>query len=173
MPREWVTDTGVEQGRASRPWCISWLHNLWVSPGEMRSRESHAECSARQSDHRQAVLVSLLKNFPAGLLKHHRLVFKLESCRPQLCLEWISALMWVRVADSDMKGAFSPPTLATLLFPQWLERTNWVANKKASDPGFLNSEFLTNMCVLVTQLWWTLCDPVGYSPPGSSVHGIL
>ena len=29
------------------------------------------------------------------------------------------------------------------------------------------------MCVLVTQLCPTLCDPVDYSPPGSSVHGIL
>ena len=37
------------------------------------------------------------------------------------------------------------------------------------------------MCVLVTQLRVTLCDPLGcslpgsldYSPPGSSVHGIL
>ena len=26
---------------------------------------------------------------------------------------------------------------------------------------------------LVTQSCPTLCDPVGYSPPGSSVHGIL
>ena len=29
------------------------------------------------------------------------------------------------------------------------------------------------MCVLVTQLCLTLCDPVHRSPPGSSVHGIL
>ena len=27
------------------------------------------------------------------------------------------------------------------------------------------------MCVLVTELCPTLCDPVNYSPPGSSVHG--
>ena len=27
--------------------------------------------------------------------------------------------------------------------------------------------------VLVTHLCPTLCDPVDYSPPGSSVHGIL
>ena len=27
--------------------------------------------------------------------------------------------------------------------------------------------------VLATQSCLTLCDPVGYSPPGSSVHGIL
>ena len=30
------------------------------------------------------------------------------------------------------------------------------------------------MCVcLVTQLCLTLCDPMDYTPPGSSVHGIL
>ena len=26
---------------------------------------------------------------------------------------------------------------------------------------------------LVTQSCWTLCDPMNFSPPGSSVHGIL
>ena len=29
------------------------------------------------------------------------------------------------------------------------------------------------MCVLVTELCPTRCDPVNYSPPGSSVHGIF
>ena len=29
------------------------------------------------------------------------------------------------------------------------------------------------MCVLVTQLCPTLCDPMDSNPPGSSVHGIL
>ena len=32
---------------------------------------------------------------------------------------------------------------------------------------------MTNQCVLVIQLCPTLCDPMDYSPPGSSVHGIL
>lgn len=116
-------------GWASRPWCISWLHNLWVSPGEMRFRESHAECEASVWITDRQCLYPFSK-FPRGLLKHHRLVFKLESWEAQLCLEWISALMWIRVADSDMKGAFSPPTLASIVISQWLERTNWVANKK-------------------------------------------
>ena len=30
-----------------------------------------------------------------------------------------------------------------------------------------------SLCVLVTQLCPTLCDPMDYSPPGSSVHGIF
>ena len=29
------------------------------------------------------------------------------------------------------------------------------------------------MCVLVAQLYLTLCDPMDCSSPGSSVHGIL
>ena len=29
------------------------------------------------------------------------------------------------------------------------------------------------MCMLVTQLCLTLCDPIDYTPPGSSVHRIL
>ena len=29
------------------------------------------------------------------------------------------------------------------------------------------------VCVIVTQSFMTLYDPMGYSPPGSSVHGIL
>ena len=42
-----------------------------------------------------------------------------------------------------------------------------------------NSSFLRNMippkylCVLVTQLYPTLCNPMDCSLPGSSVHGIL
>ena len=32
---------------------------------------------------------------------------------------------------------------------------------------------IVNVNVLVTQLCLTLCDPMGCSPPGSSVHGIL
>ena len=34
------------------------------------------------------------------------------------------------------------------------------------------STFNWNVCVCV-QLWLTLCKPMDYSPPGSSVHGIL
>ena len=29
------------------------------------------------------------------------------------------------------------------------------------------------MCVLVAQLCLTRCDPMDYSPPGTSVHGLL
>ena len=33
--------------------------------------------------------------------------------------------------------------------------------------------YLFGMCVLVTQSYLTLCDPMNCSPPSSSVHGIL
>ena len=32
---------------------------------------------------------------------------------------------------------------------------------------------LWGLCMLVTQLYPTLCDPMGCGPPGSSVHGIF
>ena len=35
------------------------------------------------------------------------------------------------------------------------------------------SHFILSCCVLVAQSCPTLCDPMDYSPPGSSVHGIL
>ena len=35
------------------------------------------------------------------------------------------------------------------------------------------SFYLLILKVLVTQSCLTLCDPMDYSPPGSSVHGIL
>ena len=46
------------------------------------------------------------------------------------------------------------------------------------EPGFFDNQhcdFLITLHVLclVTQLCPTLCDPTDYSPPGSSVHGIL
>ena len=39
---------------------------------------------------------------------------------------------------------------------------------------FFNFMHYQGLCeVLVAQLCLTFCDPMGYSPPGSSVHGIL
>ena len=44
-----------------------------------------------------------------------------------------------------------------------------IFNAKAGGEGNLN----VSVCVLVAQSCPTLCDPMDYSPPGSSVHGIL
>ena len=53
-----------------------------------------------------------------------------------------------------------------LFFPQ-LFRINLIGTCSGKCQG----KFLVFM--LVAQLWTTLCDPMEYSPPGSSVHGIL
>ena len=45
--------------------------------------------------------------------------------------------------------------------------------KSAYDNFFPFLFILMSVCVLVTQLCPTLCDPMDYSPPGFSVHGIL
>ena len=37
----------------------------------------------------------------------------------------------------------------------------------------LNINYINNVCVLVAQSCPALCDTMGCSPPGSSVHGIL
>ena len=37
----------------------------------------------------------------------------------------------------------------------------------------MSVNLIVAVIVLVAQLCPTLCDPVDYSPPGSSVHGIL
>ena len=37
---------------------------------------------------------------------------------------------------------------------------------------FLHSNIPPCLCVLGAQLGWALCDPMDYSPPGSSVHGL-
>ena len=61
--------------------------------------------------------------------------------------------------------ALSAPRAISLFSPQ----------HETSSPGEMATDSLglTNTCVLVTQLGPTFCDPVGYSPPGSSVHGIF
>ena len=46
--------------------------------------------------------------------------------------------------------------------------------RKSKSDIYLPSESLQPAwCVLVAQLCPTLCDPMDYSPPGSSVHGML
>ena len=44
----------------------------------------------------------------------------------------------------------------------WTQLSNWTTMR-----------LMSTMYALVTQSCLTLCDPVGYSPPGSSVHGIF
>ena len=70
-----------------------------------------------------------------------------------------------------LKQAFIP-----LLSPQW-----WIQGSYSFAPAASLSFFrqliivwhATHVCVLVAQLCSTLCSPMGCSPPGSSVCGIL
>ena len=79
--------------------------------------------------------------------------------------------------------ASSPPSLATIKSPLGMPRT---LRKlfKILDPGSpfkgcslprkgMDVRPLLSPCVCFAQSCPTLCDPMGYSPPGSSVHGIL
>ena len=78
--------------------------------------------------------------------------------------------------------ASSPSPLATIMSPQaWPEPCE---NFKILDPGFpfkgcslprerMDVRPLFRSCVCLAQSCLTLCDPMDYSPPGSSVHGIL
>ena len=53
---------------------------------------------------------------------------------------------------------------------------NWVTNTLTRTQFYLLSQCFSKVSeldVLVTQLCLTVCHPMDYSPPGSSVHGIL
>ena len=60
----------------------------------------------------------------------------------------------------------------------FLERIlEWVAISSSNNswyilPNFSPEHTVTDLVVLVVQSYQTLCDPMNYSPPGSSVHGI-
>ena len=47
------------------------------------------------------------------------------------------------------------------------------SKKKKIKPSTLFPRVFKNMCVLVAQTCLPLCDPMDFSPPGSSVHGII
>ena len=54
--------------------------------------------------------------------------------------------------------------------------TSWIAGPTLGLPTTglaVRATMLLRACVLSCLLWPTLCSPVGWSPPGSSVHGIL
>ena len=75
-------------------------------------------------------------------------------------------LCWVFVAVHRLRG-FSCPKACRILVPQ--------LGIKPGSPA-LEGGFLTigpPVKVIVAQLCLTLCYPMDYSPPGSSVHGIL
>ena len=75
---------------------------------------------------------------------------------------WVRSLDWEDSLEEGM--APCPSVLAWKIV--WSEepgglKLNWV------------TEHLRWMCAKLLQSCLTLCDPMDYSPPGSSVHGIL
>ena len=51
--------------------------------------------------------------------------------------------------------------------------TNYPEKALVIRPGVLVTSLVLNVLCSVAQLCPTLCNPMDYSPPGSSVHGIL
>ena len=52
-------------------------------------------------------------------------------------------------------------------------KTYFNVSKKKKKPSTLFPGVFRNMWVLVAQSCLTLCDPMDFSPPGSSVHGTI
>ena len=65
--------------------------------------------------------------------------------------------LWETVKDREAWHA-----VVDGLSKSWTQLSNWTT-----------MWFLSTVYALVTQSWLTLCDPMGCSPPGSSVHGIF
>ena len=66
----------------------------------------------------------------------------------------------------------SSPSLPTFNLSQHQAFFKWVRSSHQVTKASGNSS--TYLCVcLVTQSCLTLCDPMDYSPPGSSLHGLL
>ena len=55
----------------------------------------------------------------------------------------------------------------------WLFQIFFVCYSSVKNAFCILIGIALNLLLLVTQLCLTLCDPTDYSPPGSSVHGIL
>ena len=58
----------------------------------------------------------------------------------------------------------------------WADLLYWVAataKSSGSVAGLMSTQVAVRVCVLGTQLCPTLCDPMDYSLPGSSVHSIF
>ena len=69
---------------------------------------------------------------------------------------------------STILGFLSPSSLRTVL-PVSKGRGCWILN----DLGDHGDQYRTRKALLVFQSCLTLCDPMDYSLPGSSVHGLL
>ena len=72
----------------------------------------------------------------------------------------------------DMEGRMS--YVRSLLSTScWLEFSNYWLAARGSGNCSLLAEFIALCVQSITESWWTLCNPLDYSPLGSSVHGIF
>ena len=55
----------------------------------------------------------------------------------------------------------------------WCQRSHLPLKFLGGQSVFASPTAATCCCCLITQSYLTLCNPMGCSPPGSSVHGIL
>ena len=90
--------------------------------------------------------------------------------------DWATEMSWLNVSQCSTYG-FSHDFFILKEISHWEGQSSLVAarirckKKKKSENFYCHLWWL--LCVLVAQLWLTLCDPMDGSLPGSSGHGIL
>ena len=92
-----------------------------------------------------------------------------------LCV--IHHISWKTKAEEEDSGVQPRGSPALLLLAAWLWENTVCAHVSLSVSEAVvtrvSQMLWISCCCLVVQSCLTLCDPVDYSPPGSSVHGIL
>ena len=66
-----------------------------------------------------------------------------------------------------------PPTFFSVLHPSLHSAARGIQTTSSQSKAYGTPPVKSEVKVLVAQFCWTLCDPTGYSLPGSSVHRIL
>ena len=99
-------------------------------------------------------------------------VFLVESCPLLLLLLLLSRFSCVRLCATPWTAAYEAPPSMGFSMARVLE---WGAIAFSMSITLRSGNSLTIIVLvcLVTQSCPTLCNPMGYSPPDSSVHGVL
>ena len=85
---------------------------------------------------------------------------------------------WVWASSGSWWWTGRPGVLQSIGLQSWTWLSDWtelniLLDKNTQQPGIEGNFPNLIKLKLVTQSCLTLCDPMDYSPPGSSVHGIL